>query len=516
LPRHPDFEKIYRQFMKRYCGSSNNECEKGKRIYYAWLNAHGLDDTKPYRKPQEAFKWAEPLIRLVKEDRNAKYYKVWALFPVNSMNRNVYTEEELIRAARTLIGKPVNMNHESPPIEGVEIIDAEYEDGAVEVLLKVSKNAMFKGKKIVDMIDNGEIMHVSVEGACRIRRPTIADNDFGFSCEGLVFTGLALLQKDVLPGVPLTRIEPVEKIVSDFHGDRVMNGEKKEFGEETEAGPRSDEDRAKAHFGISDEEWDKLSDEQKKALIAKLPPRGTAGKTEAENKEETKEREWDTAFINDLPDAAFAVIEPAYLRGETKDKRCRHLPHHGPDVKNPNEHESVDLPHLRNALARCNQIKPVTDSISAEELRRRAREHLLRHARALLPSYQDREEAKEKKDDLLERLEVLERDVPQMLEIIPRVLLLEDRVKRLEDLYEKLTSEAKAEETEEPKESAENEEKVEEKSEVKEAGETPKILTKEGFWERFRQLRKEGLSKSDAYRLTTLEVLEALAKQKGK
>jgi len=507
LPRHPDFEKIYRQFMKRYCGSPDNECKKGRRIYYAWLNTHGLDDTKPYRKPQEAFKWAEPLIRLAKEDRNAKYYKVEALFPVSSMNRNVYTEEELIRAARTLIGKPVNMNHESPPLEGVEIVDAEYEDGAVEVLLKVSRNAMFEGKKIVDMIDNGEIMHVSVEGACRIRRPTIADNDFGFSCEGLVFTGLALLRKDVLPGVPLTRIEPVEKIVSDIHGDRVMNEEKKEFGEETKAGPRSDEDRAKAHFGISDEEWDRLSDEQKKAYIAKLPPRGTAGKKEAENKpnkEETKEREWDTAFINSLPDAAFAVIEPAYLRGETEDKRCRHLPHHGPSVKNPNEHESVDLPHLRNALARCNQIKPVTDSISTEELRRRAREHLLRHARALLPSYQDREEAKEKKDDLLERLEVLERDVPQMLEIIPRVHLLEDRVKRIEDILEELTGKEAEESVKESKEETEKSE------------ETPKILTREGFWERFRQLRREGLSKSDAYRLTTLEVLEALAKQKGK
>jgi len=543
LPRHPDFEKIYRQFMKRYCGSPDNECEKGRRIYYAWLNAHGLDDTKPYRKPQEAFKWAEPLIRLAKEDRDAKYYKVEALFPVNSMNRNVYTEEELIRAARTLIGKPVNMNHESPPLEGVEIVDAEYEDGAVEVLLKVSRNAEFEGKKIVDMIDDGEILHVSVEGACRIRRPAIVDDDFGFSCEGLVFTGLALLQKDVLPGVPLTRIEPVEKIIDDFHGDRVMSEEKKEFGEETKAGPRSDEDRAKAHFGISDEEWDRLSDEQKKALIAKLPPRGTAGKMEAENKtnednmeecsevdEEVKriieeldkmikevkeaiikEREWDTAFINDLPDAAFAVIEPAYQRGETKDKRCRHLPHHGPDVKNPNEHESVDLPHLRNALARMNQIKPVTDSISTEELRRRAREHLMRHAKALLKKYQNEEVAvfpgilaEEEKNDLLERLEVLERDIPQMLEIIPRVLLLEDRVKRLEDLYEKIIGK-EAEES--VKESQEETEKSEE---------TPKILTREGFWERFRQLRREGLSKSDAYRLTTLEVLEALAKQKSK
>ena len=66
-PRHPDFEKIYRQFMKRYCGSPDEECEKGKQVYYAWLNAHGLDDTKPYRKPQEAFSWAKPTIEFTRE-----------------------------------------------------------------------------------------------------------------------------------------------------------------------------------------------------------------------------------------------------------------------------------------------------------------------------------------------------------------------------------------------------------------------------------------------------------------
>ena len=91
-----------------------------------------------------------------------------------------------------------------------------------------------------------------------------------------------------------------------------------------------------------------------------------------------------------------------------------------------------------------------------------------------------------------------------MLEIITRVHILEDRVKRIEDILEELTGKEAEESVKESKEETEKSE------------ETPKILTREGFWERFRQLRREGLSKSDAYRLTTLEVLEALAKQKGK
>lgn len=91
---------------------------------------------------------------------------------------------------------------------------------------------------------------------------------------------------------------------------------------------------------------------------------------------------WTTSYINDLPDGSFAVIEPAYMRGETENKNARHLPHHGPGgggTKNVN----LDLPHLRNAFARANQIKPVTDSISTEELRKKAIEHLEKHRSAL-------------------------------------------------------------------------------------------------------------------------------------
>jgi len=93
--------------------------------------------------------------------------------------------------------------------------------------------------------------------------------------------------------------------------------------------------------------------------------------------------EWTVAFINSLPDAAFAVIEPAYRNGDTEDKRARHLPHHKRSVSGPDDDDSVDLPHLRNALARASQITPVTDSISATELRNRAIKHLTGHAKRL-------------------------------------------------------------------------------------------------------------------------------------
>ena len=100
--------------------------------------------------------------------------------------------------------------------------------------------------------------------------------------------------------------------------------------------------------------------------------------------------EWDRAYINDLPDSAFAVIEPAYKRGETDNKNARHLPYKDKNGK-------VDLPHLRNALARMNQIKPVTDSISTEELRAQARKVLIPLAKKHLP---DSKWAKESEKDI--------------------------------------------------------------------------------------------------------------------
>lgn len=88
---------------------------------------------------------------------------------------------------------------------------------------------------------------------------------------------------------------------------------------------------------------------------------------------------WTRKSINDLPNGAFAVIEPDYSSGKTDNKNARHLPYKGSDGK-------IDLPHLRNALARMNQIDPITDSISAEELRAKAKTKLTRLAKQYLPN----------------------------------------------------------------------------------------------------------------------------------
>ncbi len=63
--------------------------------------------------------------------------------------------------------------------------------------------------------------------------------------------------------------------------------------------------------------------------------------------------EWTAAFINTLPDSSFAVVSPGGEKdeeGKTTPRALRHLPFKDADGK-------VDLPHLRNALARLPQSK---------------------------------------------------------------------------------------------------------------------------------------------------------------
>ena len=69
----------------------------------------------------------------------------------------------------------------------------------------------------------------------------------------------------------------------------------------------------------------------------------------------------------DLHDSAFAyVIKGEKVEGKTVPKTNRNLPHHDKTGK-------VDLPHLRNAMARCAHTN------LSKEQQKEAHDHLLRH-----------------------------------------------------------------------------------------------------------------------------------------
>jgi len=98
-----------------------------------------------------------------------------------------------------------------------------------------------------------------------------------------------------------------------------------------------------------------------------------------------KGEKWDFKYIAKLPDIAFAIIAPGGVKkdGITRPLSKRHLPHHNKSVKSATSNgPDLDIPHLRNALARIDQVKGIT-----EDLRAKGRRHLEAHAKAVLPTY---------------------------------------------------------------------------------------------------------------------------------
>lgn len=86
---------------------------------------------------------------------------------------------------------------------------------------------------------------------------------------------------------------------------------------------------------------------------------------------------WSQAYVNDLEDDCFAGVEPGGKKddeGKTVPRDLRHLPHH---AKGNGGDGPVDLVHLRNALARVEQMED-----GGPEFRAKCRAHLERHARA--------------------------------------------------------------------------------------------------------------------------------------
>ena len=82
---------------------------------------------------------------------------------------------------------------------------------------------------------------------------------------------------------------------------------------------------------------------------------------------------WTTAYVNNLPDSSFFHISEGGEKdeeGKTKPRSLRHLPYKGEDGK-------VDLPHLRNAIARAPQVKGLAED-KVKSIQARAQKMLAR------------------------------------------------------------------------------------------------------------------------------------------
>jgi hypothetical protein len=474
MPRHPDFEKIFKAFMWRYCDQGEGECEEGKSVYYAWLNKMGLDDTKPYARPQEKFQWAQKTIQLLKEDQDYKYYEAEVLFPLSSMNNNLYTRDDLLKNARSLaaasrVGNVMNLNHEEQ-IDGIQVFSSDVEDDTLEAILQVRKDAVYggtrypayQGKKFVDLIDTEEIQQLSIEGDCTcIGEPdtlTQVNGQSGNWCPGLVIYKLALLTKDILPGFPLTRIMPVEKLVESFTVTEVSSLEGQEQRDKTKNETEKSVENAVAS-----------------QIIKEVNEYGKA----------PEETEWDFDVakydVDQLRMASAVVTGPSGENGEYVKADC-HLPHHLPgDGKT---HGGTLVWHGVAAAAAALMGAHDGVKINSED-QTKAKHHLTRHYGEFSknPPWERKTPCEKATEALTARVETLENELAEL--------------KKLKEPSEKRVEQEKLEQNVKIREPKQHE-----------------ILTREGFWKRFHQLRSEGLSKTDAFRLTSLEVIEAASKKR--
>lgn len=151
----------------------------------------------------ESFRWAAQ-VEYYKESEKvpgAKLYKVRAIHVTTTANRNRYTAEELRLGARSLAERPLGINHQiyDLPREN-KVVDAEYEQGAVECIIQVADLVL------QEMIKDGKIVHVSIEAKYRA-----AEQGDALVPRGIVFTALHLLTRDVPPGDSLSSIILWEK-----------------------------------------------------------------------------------------------------------------------------------------------------------------------------------------------------------------------------------------------------------------------------------------------------------------
>jgi len=423
MPVHEDFAKI-RANMLDFYGE-----KQGENVYHAWLNKCGYDDSKPMKGQScrameetavvvaEKFEWTMPF----------RYYNVGqgviirgeALHPGITKNKQLYTKDDLLKGARSLIGSRLEfLNHGAFLEEGNDVLDAEFvEPDHVEYVARVM-NA-----KAVQAVRNREITHVSPSIICR----KAIQLDGGVKmCEGAIFNGLCLVHRDdpAGPGDVRTSVSVWEKCAPDRLEpsqdgpetdleDGLKMSEKREGNQSTAQalspaastvspistaqppalmheqvegkGPiagvvePSVEDRVKT-LEEQFKNYQQLMGTEIATINAKLQtlievqPAIAAekgkGSAAATGPQQMTEKEWDTEYINNLPDSAFAVISSGGEKeeGKTVPRTLRHLPHHKSDG-------SLDIPHLRNALARLPQTE-----LSAED-KGQAKAHLCAHAK---------------------------------------------------------------------------------------------------------------------------------------
>lgn len=187
----------------------------------------------------ESFSWFRDDFKTTSQVGSKLRIKGKALYATVSGNHRKYVDEELLRSARTLAGKPVTINHDLNHVIG-HVLDADYEDGFIEYVAEINKPEYVRKLRDKFNLTADEyysrwgvepVYGVSVEANYRYH-----DEDcLGGTCEvephGIIFSALSIVEDPEKPGVSgttlglmemsLTEARLVSKMLGDyttFHG----------------------------------------------------------------------------------------------------------------------------------------------------------------------------------------------------------------------------------------------------------------------------------------------------------
>lgn len=381
---HIDFQQVFQRFLRFFK-------DDGIQLYQDFLIQHGLDDTKPYSMDQlfgESFEWTMPMIKYWKYDEHAKYYNVRLLTAGVSMNLNDYRNRDHMEfAAENLAWRPLNIDHNHAmrlpfPANRIEIGKVSEEGDCIEAVIRIDNTAQFTDGNdtfnVQSMIHDKQLHHPSIE-AYPICGVTHEEDGRRVPSCGYYITETALLRSQYkLPGDPLSQIFPVP--INEALAHRLVES-----------------------FQLNDH-----------TVESELQEHGGENKTLRGEKKKMNEAFGDASY----PDSCFAYV-PDSAKGAEGNKSDRKLPY-------KNKDGSVDIPHVRNALARLNQ----TDGLSDQETSR---------IRTMLQSILNRENPEGQTEESTEQLQKISALTENVSKLTEQVTTLEldnnDKAEQLAKLH---------------------------------------------------------------------------------
>ena len=290
---------------------------------------------------------------------------------------DVFSKSEIERHGSTLISGPIEVGDHSwdvgkscwLPYPDNVILDAEEADGRLEYIARLAdaKTQEAVKKAQLSPVPPDALTGVSVNAICR----HVPSEDPG-KCEGMILNGFLLLRPDQVPASPGTCVKVWNccktPCYSQGSGSNVDPNNAKTAqmpGHGPVAGQPepSLEDRVKtleqafASFQQYTGEDIRTIRAQLQTVIDMMPAVATASTKLTPAPASKTEIEWDTAYINDLPDDCFAFIDEGGKKddqGKTAPRDLRHLPF-------KNAQGAIDHDHLVNALARVKQSETMPE-----------------------------------------------------------------------------------------------------------------------------------------------------------